>query len=380
MLPSTFTRKTVWQPPGPSAMSVASSGASGPLREFKSVMEPAWDGDSLGSPSNSLGSPMLNQNSLAEHSIRSVTWGMDSVHKGEGELRAGVWSAGRSPHLAALDEMGSPLGPPPPGLPLPFADARDDDDDSLGNSTFSRNPWEDAKQKARAWDVQFGRPPEPSPRRLSRAEELQRAADSAGKHVWDAPVYEAPADPVIGAPRMAAAWLSHPQLRLVKDMPLARAATPALPFRAPPRRDAGAFSRDLLLRSRSGRVQPRYNQSTSAQMNLHGAGCNVDRRPGISWDLACEDHQGQGALGGPNAFGVVVDGVYPQRPAGSGHINMGVHGQQFGGPPRVTPHYRVQTRGFSEEERRLFLLTNERKRRGSDIRQRLTHTIPGLGE
>ena len=369
------------------SVSSAASASAGQLREFKSVMEPQWgDEASFGSPSkSSLGSPTgLAQNSLAEHSIRSVTWGMDSVHKGEGQYRNGMWSAGKDRALAALDEMGSPLGPPPPGLPLPFENRGDDDDESLGNSTFSRNPWEDSKRKERAWDAKFGRPSAPSPRRKSRAEELAEAAKGGGgggdTHVWDAPVYEDPGDPVSGNPRMAATWLKNPALRLVKDMPCARSATPALPFRAPPRRDAGAFSRDLLLRSRSGRVQPRYNQSTSAQMNLHGAGCSVDRRPGISWDLACEEHQSQGALGGPSAFGVVVDGVYPQRPAGSGHINMGVHGEQFGGPPRVTPHYRVQTRGFSEEERRLFLLTNERKRRGCHIRQQLTHTIPGLGE
>lgn len=59
---------------------------------------------------------------------------------------------------------------------------------------------------------------------------------------------------------------------------------------------------------------------------------------------------------------------------------MGVYGEQFGGPPRVSNHYHIQTCGYSEEERRLFLLTNERKRRGFEKRQALTHTIPGLGE
>jgi hypothetical protein len=87
-----------------------------------------------------------------------------------------------------------------------------------------------------------------------------------------------------------------------------------------------------------------------------------------------------GALGGDRAFAPVDDGVFPQRPAGSGHINMGVYGEQFGGPPAVTPHYRIQTCGYTEEEKRLFLLTNERKRRGFEKRQALTHTIPGLGE
>lgn len=165
-----------------------------------------------------------------------------------------------------------------------------------------------------------------------------------------------------------------------RTLPLARQRTPALAFRAPPRKDAGAFSRDFLLRSRCGRVQPRYNQATHKQQNITGAGCFVDRRPGISWDLACQDHEKRGALGGPDEFGVVEDGVYPQRPAGAAHLHMAVYGQVFGGPPVVTPHYPIQTKGYTEEEKRLFLLTGERKRRGYHIRQARTRTIPGLGE
>ena len=46
----------------------------------------------------------------------------------------------------------------------------------------------------------------------------------------------------------------------------------------------------------------------------------------------------------------------------------------------VSNHYPIQTRGYTEEEKRLFLLTGERKRRGYEQRQARTRTIPGLGE
>ena len=46
----------------------------------------------------------------------------------------------------------------------------------------------------------------------------------------------------------------------------------------------------------------------------------------------------------------------------------------------VTMHYDRQTRGFTEEEKRMFMLTGERKRRHSERRMMRTHTIPGLNE
>lgn len=133
----------------------------------------------------------------------------------------------------------------------------------------------------------------------------------------------------------------------------------------------------------STRVEAAYQRRAARAASPPDAGARpgtVDRRPGISWDLACQDHEKRGALGGPDEFGVVEDGVYPQRPAGAAHLHMAVYGQVFGGPPVVTPHYPIQTKGYTEEEKRLFLLTGERKRRGYHIRQARTRTIPGLGE
>ena len=74
-------------------------------------------------------------------------------------------------------------------------------------------------------------------------------------------------------------------------------------------------------------------------------------------------------------------GVLPRRPAGAAHVHCAVYGQVFGGPPvDVTMHYDRQTRGFTEEEKRMFMLTGERKRRHSERRMMRTHTIPGLNE
>ena len=128
-------------------------------------------------------------------------------------------------------------------------------------------------------------------------------------------------------------------------------------------------------------MEERYHQATHKKMNIRGTGCIVDRDPGISWDMASQAHEDAGALGGPDVFGVVDDGVLSRRPAGAAHVHCAVYGQVFGGPPvDVTMHYDRQTRGFTEEERRMFLLTGERKRRHSERRQLRTRTIPGLGE
>ena len=89
-------------------------------------------------------------------------------------------------------------------------------------------------------------------------------------------------------------------------------------------------------------------------------------------------HERRGALGGESAFGVVDDGVYPSAPAGSAHIHLGTYAANFGGPPAVTHHYHCQTVGYSEEERRLFLITGERARKHAEQRSSRTNTIPGM--
>jgi len=70
----------------------------------------------------------------------------------------------------------------------------------------------------------------------------------------------------------------------------------------------------------------------------------------------------------------------PARPAGSAHLHLGVWAQEFGGGPQnVSPHFWLEVGGGTEEGKRLFLLTNERRRRHGEMRQLRTTTIPGLG-
>ena len=139
-------------------------------------------------------------------------------------------------------------------------------------------------------------------------------------------------------------------LTLRRALPLARARR-QLWRSGRLRKDAGAFSRDFLKRTRTGTVEERYHQATHKKMNIRGTGCIVDRDPGISWDMACAAHEDAGALGGPDCFGVVDDGVLPRRPAPRGARALRRLWPGGGGPPvDVTMHYDRQTRGFTEEE------------------------------
>mmetsp|Transcript_26994 Transcript_26994/g.59318 ORF Transcript_26994/g.59318 Transcript_26994/m.59318 type:complete len:86 (-) Transcript_26994:420-677(-) len=44
------------------------------------------------------------------------------------------------------------------------------------------------------------------------------------------------------------------------------------------------------------------------------------------------------------------------------HPNLGLFGQHPGGPP-ASPHYHLQTKGLTEEQRRQYLITGERHRK-----------------
>ena len=280
--------------------------------------------------------------------------------------------------LDEANEMAPPRGPPPRALGQPFGRklvSFEGDGKSMGNSTFSRNPWEHAKKmEAFFTGIPPPRksllPPESSVDWETQSHAFGRDHSGLTNEARHAALGNRFADPERGA-----------TLTLRRALPLARCSTPALAFRAPPRKDAGAFSRDFLKRTRTGTVEERYHQATHKKMNIRGTGCIVDRDPGISWDMACQAHEDAGALGGPDCFGVVDDGVLPRRPAGAAHVHCAVYGQVFGGPPvDVTMHYDRQTRGFTEEEKRMFMLTGERKRRHSERRMMRTHTIPGLNE
>lgn len=275
--------------------------------------------------------------------------------------------------LVEANAMAPPTKRPPRALGLPFGQKAQTfgPDDVSGTSTFSRNPWEHAK-KMEAFFTGVT-PPAKSllPPESSVDWETQSHAFGAG--ALKAELLQASRGNHLASPERGTS------LTLRRALPLTRCKTPALAYRSPPRKDAGAFSRDFLKRTRTGTVEDRYHQASHKQLNIRGSGVIVDRDPGISWDMACQDHEDAGALGGPDEFGVVEDGVLPRRPAGAAHVHYGVYGQVFGGPPSdVTINYDWQTGGFTEEEKRMFLLTGERKRRHSDKRQYRTRTIPGM--
>ena len=63
-------------------------------------------------------------------------------------------------------------------------------------------------------------------------------------------------------------------------------------------------------------------------------------------------------------------------PAGGAHENLGNLAIHLNGPPRnTTKHFAHFTNGFTEEQRRHFLLTKERRRRHADIKHAPTDTL-----
>lgn len=141
-------------------------------------------------------------------------------------------------------------------------------------------------------------------------------------------------------------------------------------FEAGPRRDP--LSRELHLMklgesARGGLTAPSYIRN-----NTFGQGVTIP--PGWKGSmesdiLAHSQKQGlrpyMGGLGGLTGSGA----------AGAAHPNLGLLGDRSNGPPPASPHYRHQAAGYTEEERRMFLITGERNRRHAHARWQRTNTL-----
>ena len=160
-------------------------------------------------------------------------------------------------------------------------------------------------------------------------------------------------------------------------------------FRAGPRRDPLSRETHVLALAGSGRSSNVHKSGAvnAYTKNIFNAGVNVG--PAGSWENEIlTNHSSRQPLTpavGSMENGGRWDGVLGSGAAGAAHPNLGLFGAnpQYGGgggmgygpPPPTSPHYGIQTSGFTEEAKRQFLLSNERARRGADQRWARTNTL-----
>jgi len=147
-------------------------------------------------------------------------------------------------------------------------------------------------------------------------------------------------------------------------------------FKAGPRRDPMSRMEHLRALSETGRtIQPAANLSNTE--NLHGSG--LVQRPGNpnSWETDVIAHAQPQPIDATQTLKALNDPVFDgMKPAGSASPHLGLFAMHLGGP-MTSQHYHHQTAGFTEEDRRNFLMTGERHRRHAGRRQQSTNTIFG---
>ena len=143
-------------------------------------------------------------------------------------------------------------------------------------------------------------------------------------------------------------------------------------FHASPRRDPLSRRTHIETLSATGRI------SAIARSTPHGCssllpGCLVPERFYGSWETDVARHSQREPLrpGTADSSGP-LDGA-----AGASHPNLGQLGSLRGGSDglRTSAHFSRLTAGYSEEERRQFLLTGERSRRNAAKRWAPTNTL-----
>jgi hypothetical protein len=149
---------------------------------------------------------------------------------------------------------------------------------------------------------------------------------------------------------------------------------PPRAYNAGPRRDPLAFQRSAEAAAAVGRPIPetpsiRSVVSSPYDANLFGSGCQVPDQ----WPRSMET--GMLARTMPSsgfAMPASKESFTMGRTAGAAHENLGIFAQQ---PLTGSIHLANLSKGLTEEERRLLLLTGERRRKGAHLRQQPTDTL-----
>ena len=140
-------------------------------------------------------------------------------------------------------------------------------------------------------------------------------------------------------------------------------------YKAGPRRDPLSHERHL---QHLGALGMGISPTNPYTKNTFGPAVTVPSGWHGSWETSVGSRSNREGLRASNGG---MGGLLGSGAAGAAHPHLGLLGDLAHGPPPASPHYARQASGYTEEERRVFLLTNERARKHADTRWQRTNTL-----